>query len=122
MKNKKCQKIVNQELKRNEVVSGQRTEFEKIKAFSNVQITRYGFFRRSDLKKEKIKKILIQVCPNLKNINSSDTLVISIKGLVKLFIGKLVERSKKRMLASNDSVDWSENPIQIEHLFQIMRE
>ena len=110
-----------QELKINQVVSGQKTEFEKIKTFSNAQISRYGFFRRADLKKEKIKKILVQICPNLKNINSSDTLVISIKGLVKLFIGKLVEKSKKRMLASNDSVDWSENPIQIEHLFQIMR-
>jgi len=94
----------------------QKTEFKKIKNFSKIQIIRYGFFRQSDLKKEKVKKIVIGINPFLKNISSSDPLFISMKGLAKLFIGELIEISKQIMFEKSDTVEWFENPLHFSHV------
>jgi len=94
------------------VSNSQKKEFEKIQSLSKNQITRYGFFRSTDLRKEKVKKIIAHVNPILKNINSSDHLLISIKGLAKLFVGEVIERAKTNMYILNDSVDWIEQPVQ----------
>jgi len=92
-------------------------EYRKIKSFSKTQVVRYGFYRQSDLKKEKVKKIISTINPFLKNINSSDPLFISMKGLAKLFIGELIEISKQIMFEKNDTVEWFENPLHCLHLF-----
>ena len=78
---------------------------------------RYGFYRQSDLKKEKVKKIISAINPFLKNINSSDPLFISMKGLAKVFIGEIIEISKQIMFEKNDTVEWVENPLLSSHLF-----
>jgi len=95
----------------------QQLEYKKIKSFSKIQIVRYGFYRQSDLKKEKVKKVIANINPFLKNINSSDPLFISMKGLAKLFIGELIEISKQIMFEKNDTVEWFENPLHCSHLF-----
>jgi len=69
------------------------------------------------LKKEKVKKIISIINPFLKNINSSDPLFISMKGLAKLFLGELIEISKQLMFEKNDTVEWFENPLHCSHLF-----
>jgi hypothetical protein len=94
----------------------QSLEYSKIKNFNKIQVSRYGFYRQSDLRKEKIKRIIAEVNPFLKNINSSDPLFISIKGLAKIFVGELVEISKNFMMEKNDVIDSLESPIQIYHL------
>lgn len=100
------------EKKKNKVSALQILEYKKIQAFTKKQAIRYGFFRRSDLKKEKVKKIISNVNPFLKNINSSDPLIISIKGLAKFFVGEVIEISKQKMYEKKKSVEWIENPIQ----------
>jgi len=62
-------------------------------------------------KKEKIKKIVINFNPFLKNINSSDPLIIAIKSLTKSFIGELIEFSKQLMSEFEENVDWKEAPL-----------
>jgi xanthosine utilization system XapX-like protein len=108
--------------KKDEVSKLQETEFKKIQFFTKFQASRYGFYRRSDLKKEKVKKIIGRVNPFLTNINSSDPLVMSIKGITKFFIGEIIEISKEIMHRKNDTVEWVQNPIQISHIDQSIKE
>jgi len=89
----------------------QKYEFQKVQALDDNQALRYGFFRKSDFKKEKIKKIVINFNPFLKNINSSDPLIIAIKSLTKSFIGELIEFSKQLMSEFEENVDWKEAPL-----------
>ena len=64
-------------------INYQKYEFQKIQSFDNMQAIRYGFYKKGDFKKEKIKKIIVTLNPYLKNINSSDPLKIAIKSLPK---------------------------------------
>jgi hypothetical protein len=89
----------------------QKYEYQKIQMLDTFQAVRYGFYRKSDFKKEKIKKIIVNLNPFLKNINSSDPLVIAIKSLTKNFIGELVEFSKQLMFEIEENVEWKETPI-----------
>mmetsp|Transcript_48814 Transcript_48814/g.97733 ORF Transcript_48814/g.97733 Transcript_48814/m.97733 type:complete len:133 (-) Transcript_48814:174-572(-) len=98
---------------KNKISNIQTLEYRKIQAFSKLQALRYGFFRRSDLKKEKVKKIISNINPFLKNVNSSDPLIISIKGLAKFFIGELTETTKQIMFEQRQSVEWTESPLKI---------
>ncbi len=97
--------------KKNKISTLQVLEYRKIQIFSKLQALRYGYFRRSDLKKEKVRKIISNINPFLKNINSSDPLVISIKGLAKFFIGEVIEISKQIMYEKKKSVEWTQNPV-----------
>lgn len=54
--------------------------------------------------------------PFLKNINSSDPLFVSMKGLAKLFIGELIEIAKQIMFEKSDTVEWFENPLHFSHI------
>ena len=94
----------------------QALEYSKIKSFNTIQASRYGFYRQSDLRKEKIKRIIAGVNPFLKNINSSDPLFISIKGLAKIFIGELIEISKQIMIEKNDVIDFFDSSLQAIHI------
>mmetsp|Transcript_4797 Transcript_4797/g.11548 ORF Transcript_4797/g.11548 Transcript_4797/m.11548 type:complete len:133 (+) Transcript_4797:900-1298(+) len=105
-------KCTTKDRKKNKISSLQLLEYRKIQVFSKIQALRYGYFRRSDLKKEKIKKIVSNINPFLKNINSSDPLIISIKGLTKFFVGEMIEICKQLMYEKKDSEEWVENPIQ----------
>lgn len=107
--------------KKNKVSTLQFLEYRKIQAFSKLQTLRYGYFRRSDLKREKVKKIICTINPFLKNINSSDPLIISIKGLAKFFLGEVIEISKQIMHEQADSVEWIENPLQISHIIHSIK-
>ena len=49
----------------------QKYEYQKIQMLDTFQAVRYGFYRKSDFKKEKIKKIIVNLNPFLKNINFS---------------------------------------------------
>ena len=50
--------------------SSPNSEYSKIQLFTKTQMIRYGYYRRSDLKKDKMKKIICSFNPFLKNINS----------------------------------------------------
>lgn len=54
---------------------------------------RYEHYRRSDLKKEKVKKLLTSV--NLIPLATppADPFIICVKGLAKVFVGEIVENS-----------------------------
>lgn len=103
-------------LPKNSVYVTQNFEYAKIRFLTKTQMIRYGYYRRSDLKKEKIKRILSNFNPFLKNINSSDPLILSLKGLTKLFVGELVENAKQVMFRKKDTVKWMENSIQYNHI------
>lgn len=75
------------------------------------QSFRYGFYRKSDFKKEKIKKIIVHFNSFLKNINSSDPLIIAIKSLTKSFIGEVIELVKQFLHELEESVDWKESQV-----------
>ena len=89
----------------------QKYEYQKMQVLDTSQSFRYGFYRKSDFKKEKIKKIIVTLNPYLKNINSSDPLIIAIKSLTKNFIGELVEFSKQLMFEFDENLEWNETPI-----------
>jgi len=94
----------------------QNEDYYNIKLFNEDQVERYGFYRESDLKKEKVKKILVSVNPFLKNILSKDPLFTSIRAIAKSFIGNLIEISKQIMFELADTLDWMGEPIQPLHL------
>jgi len=99
-------------------VNNENSEYAKIQLFTKIQMIRYGYYRRSDLKKDKIKKIICNFNPFLKNINSSDPLIVSLKGLMKLFIGEIIEISKQIMYEKKDNVQWLDNAIQPKHIHE----
>lgn len=73
-------------------LSGMRKhEYEQVAKFGAVQLQRYEQYRRSDLKKEKIKKVLTAINPLL--AKSSDQFLIAVKGLAKVFVGDIVEEA-----------------------------
>lgn len=89
----------------------QKYEYQKMQVLDSSQSFRYGLYRKSDFKKEKIKKILVNFNSFLKNINSSDPLVIAIKSLTKSFVGELIELSKQFMHEFEETVDWKESSL-----------
>ncbi|CAC27024.1 transcription initiation factor IID SU beta [Guillardia theta] len=93
-------------------------DYEKINKLTRFQLMRYGIFRRSDLKKEKIKKIISQSNVVLKNITSMDPLIIAIKGLAKIYIGEKIEKAKQVMFEIEDTSRWMSSPIQNNHLIK----
>ena len=101
--------------------SYQNYEFQKIQTLDSVQALRYGFFRKSDFKKEKIKKIIISLNPSLKNINSSDPLIIAIKSLTKSFIGELIEFSKQLVYEFEGDFDWKEALISKKFIYYALK-
>nr|UXY87157.1 transcription initiation factor IID SU beta [Cryptomonas sp.] len=115
----KCVKAFsNKKYENNIAYCYENSEFAKIQLFTNIQMIRYGYYRRSDLKKDKVKKILSSFNPFFKNINSSDPIIISLKGLIKIFIGELVETSRQIMYERKDNVQWLDNAIQSKHIFE----
>jgi hypothetical protein len=113
---KKKKKFFLKKKNQKKISMKQTSEFSKIKNFNSIQASRYGFYRQSDLRKEKIKKIISEVNPFLKNINSSDPLFISIKGLAKIFLGEIIEISKQFMMEKNDVVDPKDSSLHINHV------
>jgi len=87
----------------------QKYEYQKMQVLDSSQSFRYGLYRKSDFKKEKIKKILVNFNSFLKNINSSDPLIIAIKSLTKSFVGELIELSKQLMHEFEETVHWKES-------------
>jgi len=99
------------------IYKSQSSEYIKMQMFTKIQMIRYGYYRRSDLKKDKVKKIIYSFNSFLKNINSSDPLVVSIKSLTKLFIGEIIDISKQLMFEIRDSLKWIDNPINLKHIY-----
>lgn len=64
-------------------------EYEQVAKFAPAQLKRYEQYRRSDLKKEKVKKVLAALNPAL--AKASDHYLIAVKGLAKVFVGDVVE-------------------------------
>ena len=95
----------------NRPINYQKYEFEKIQSMDNAQAYRYGFYKKSDFKKEKIKKIVVNFNPFLKNINSSDPLIIAIKSLTKSLIGELIEFSRHLIYEFEENLNWMETPV-----------
>jgi|EP00802_Teleaulax_amphioxeia_P008120 hypothetical protein len=89
----------------------QKYEYQKMQVLDSSQSFRYGFYRKSDFKKEKIKKIIVHFNSFLKNINSSDPLIIAIKSLTKSFIGEVIELVKQFLHELEESVDWKESQV-----------
>mmetsp|Transcript_65879 Transcript_65879/g.157191 ORF Transcript_65879/g.157191 Transcript_65879/m.157191 type:complete len:130 (+) Transcript_65879:1216-1605(+) len=102
--------------RKNTISAEQFSVYKNTQSFTKLHAIRYGFHRRSDLKKEKIKKIIGNANPFLVNINSSDPLIISIKGITKFFIGEIIEISKEIMHKKNDTVEWIQNPLEPFHI------
>jgi len=99
------------------IYKNQSSEYIKMQMFTKIQMIRYGYYRRSDLKKDKVKKIIYSFNSFLKNINSSDPLVVSMKSLTKLFIGEIIDISKQVMFEVRDSLKWIDNPINLKHIY-----
>jgi hTAFII28-like protein conserved region len=68
-----------------------RHEYEQVARFGPNQLHRYEQYRRSDLKKDKFKRVLAAINPMFAKIASSDPFLIAVKGLTKLFVGDVVE-------------------------------
>lgn len=66
-------------------------EYEQVARFGPAQLRRYESYRRSDLKKEKIRRVLAAINPILGR--TTDQFLIAIKGLAKVFVGDVVEAS-----------------------------
>jgi len=60
---------------------------------------------------KKIKKIVINFNPYLKNIISSDPLIIAIKSLTKSFVSELIEFSKQIMSEFERDINWNQTSI-----------
>uniref|UniRef100_A0A7S1XG47 Transcription initiation factor TFIID subunit 11 n=1 Tax=Compsopogon caeruleus TaxID=31354 RepID=A0A7S1XG47_9RHOD len=75
----------------------QKHEYEVVNTFSEAQMRRYESYKRSDLKKEKMKKILMAINPAFGTTAPSDPVMIAIKGLAKLFVGEVVEAALEVM-------------------------
>ena len=99
----------------------QHYEYQKIQNLDSFQAVRYGFYRKSDFKKEKIKKIIINSIPSLKNINSADPLIIAIKSLTKSFIGELIELSKQLLYELEEDFDWKDALISKKIIFYALK-
>jgi len=99
----------------------QQYEYQKIQNLDNSQALRYGFYRKSDFKKEKIKKIIINSIPSLKNINSADPLIIAIKSLTKSFVGELIELSKQLLHELEKDFDWKDALISKKIIFYALK-
>lgn len=65
---------------------------------------RYEAYRRSDLKKERVKKVLSGISPVFDKMAPSDAYVIAVKGLAKLFVGDVVET------AATVAAEWGDRP------------
>ncbi|KAJ8908144.1 hypothetical protein NDN08_008238 [Rhodosorus marinus] len=57
------------------------------------QMNRYEFYRKSDLKQHKIKKLLTSRNLIPVTIPPSDPFIIAVKGLAKVFVGEIVENA-----------------------------
>jgi transcription initiation factor TFIID subunit 11 len=89
-------------------------EHEQVARFGPTQLQRYEQYRRSDLKKEKIKKVLTAINPIL--AKSSDPFLIAVKGLAKVFVGDVVETALEIRRQYGES-----GPLQTKHLREAYR-
>lgn len=64
-------------------------EFDQVGRFGPNQLKRYENFRRSDLKKEKVRKVCMALNPSLGKVQ--DPFIIAVKGLAKVFVGDVIE-------------------------------
>jgi transcription initiation factor TFIID subunit 11 len=90
-------------------------EYEQVARFGPTQLQRYEQYRRSDLKKEKIKKVLTAINPILSK--SSDPFLIAVKGLAKVFVGDVVETALEFRQQCGDT-----GPLQTKHLREAYRQ
>ena len=80
--------------------------------FSEEQLNRYETFRRSAFQKSSIKKIIQTVCGK----SVSQSVVIAMSGISKVFVGEIVEKA----LDVKDK--WGDTgPIQPKHLREAFR-
>lgn len=64
-------------------------EFDQVGRFGPNQLKRYENFRRSDLKKDKVRKVCMALNPSLGKVQ--DPFIIAVKGLAKVFVGDVIE-------------------------------
>lgn len=83
-----------------DLVAIRKFEYEQVAKFGPSQLKRYEQYRRSDLKKEKVKKVLTALNPAL--ARASDQYIIAIKGLAKVFVGDVVEAALQVKLQFGD--------------------
>jgi transcription initiation factor TFIID subunit 11 len=93
-----------------------RHEYEQVARFGPNQLHRYEQYRRSDLKKDKFKRVLAAINPMFAKIASSDPFLIAVKGLTKLFVGDVVEAALDVRKDCGDT-----GPLQPKHLREAYR-
>jgi transcription initiation factor TFIID subunit 11 len=93
-----------------------RHEYEQVARFGPNQLRRYEQYRRSDLKKDKFKRVLTAINPVFGKIASSDPFLIAVKGLTKLFVGDVVEAALDVRKQCGDT-----GPLQPKHLREAYR-
>lgn len=76
----------------------------QVATFTADEMRRYEAYRRSDLKKERVKKVLSGISPVFDKMAPSDAYVIAVKGLAKLFVGDVVET------AATVAAEWGDRP------------
>lgn len=97
-----------------DIAAIRKHEYDVVSKFSPAQMRRYEQYRRSDLKKEKVKKVLTALHPSL--AKASDLFIIAIKGLAKVFVGDVVES------ALEVQKQWGESgPLQPKHIREAYR-
>jgi len=92
----------------------------QVATFTADEMRRYEAYRRSDLKKERVKKVLTGISPVFDKMAPSDAYIIAVKGLAKLFVGDVVET------AATVAAEWGDRkegdtglnapPLQTKHL------
>lgn len=89
-------------------------EYEAVSRFGQKTLRRYESYRRSDLKKDKVKKVCQSINPALAKV--TDQYLIALKGLAKVFVGDVVETAIEVKEQFGDT-----GPIQPKHLREAFR-
>jgi len=93
-----------------------RLESNHVSKLTDEQMKRYEFYRRSDLRKEKVKKLLSSYNFIPPATSPSDSFIIAVKGLAKVFVGEVVEN------ALEVQEQWKESgPLQPKHVREAYR-
>lgn len=81
--------VIPEDEKPLDLLAMRQFEFDQVGRFGPSQLKRYEHFRRSDLKKDKVRKVCMALNPSLGKVQ--DPFIIALKGLAKVFVGDVVE-------------------------------
>lgn len=75
-------------------------EYERVVSTNQAALRRYEQYRRSDLKNNKVKRVLQSLNPSLAKVN--EPYIIAVKGLAKMFVGDVTEMAIRVRIERGD--------------------